>query len=146
MRRDWKIDKFNIPQYSLKNIITQNQIFSFAWIHTNFCSTTDDKINILSMTNMLGVFTVCLFNITVPKIPAFHLTMLSFIGQFLTGIVLDWFSGKVFSGTSFWGDGHCYRTIFQYDCRKSSWKKKRKGKNLLGKSQEGRGYSSSNDC
>lgn len=52
---------------------------------------------------MLGVFTVCLFNITVPKIPAFHLTMLSFIGQFLTGIVLDWFSGKAFSGASFWG-------------------------------------------
>ena len=38
---------------------------------------------------MLGVTTVLLFNITVPKVSAFRLTLLSFVGQVFTGVALD---------------------------------------------------------
>lgn len=37
----------------------------------------------------LGVLGVVLFNILVPKISQFHLTVLTFVGQILTGAVLD---------------------------------------------------------
>jgi transporter family-2 protein len=37
----------------------------------------------------LGVITVMLFNITVPKVSAFQLTLLSFVGQVFTGIAID---------------------------------------------------------
>ena len=50
-----------------------------------------------------GVVTVLLCNITVPKVSAFRLTVLTFIGQFFTGICLDLFAGKNHSDTSFAG-------------------------------------------
>lgn len=52
---------------------------------------------------ILGVLTVLLFNITVPKVSAFHLTLLSFIGQLFTGIILDLLQGRSYSTTSFIG-------------------------------------------
>lgn len=52
---------------------------------------------------ILGVVTVLIFNITVPKVSAFRLTLLSFIGQVFTGISLDLAQGLEYSNTSFTG-------------------------------------------
>ncbi|MDD4843757.1 MAG: DMT family transporter [Anaerotignum sp.] len=51
----------------------------------------------------LGVVTVLLFNITVPRVSAFHLTLLSFIGQIFTGIALDLALGLECSTSTFAG-------------------------------------------
>lgn len=52
---------------------------------------------------VLGVMTVLLFNITVPRVSAFRLTLLSFIGQIFTGIVLDFSLGLEYSSSTFAG-------------------------------------------
>lgn len=52
---------------------------------------------------MIGVIVVLLCNIVVPKLPAFHVTVLTFTGQLFTGIVLDLVSGERFSDASFRG-------------------------------------------
>ncbi len=52
---------------------------------------------------MLGVISVILFNVTVPKVPAFLLTLLVFVGQVFTGIILDLMSGNTYSDKSFLG-------------------------------------------
>ncbi len=52
---------------------------------------------------VLGVFVVLLFNITVPKTPAFRLTLLSFIGQIFTGIALDLITKQGYTGVTFFG-------------------------------------------
>ncbi len=52
---------------------------------------------------VLGVVTVLLFNITVPKISAFQLTLLSFVGQIFMGILLDFVIGVEFSASTFTG-------------------------------------------
>lgn len=51
----------------------------------------------------LGVVTVLLFNITVPRVSAFHLTLLSFVGQIFTGIALDLALGLRCSTSTFAG-------------------------------------------
>lgn len=51
----------------------------------------------------LGVTVVLLFNITVPHISAFRLTVLNFVGQVFTGIVLDLCMGSALSDASFTG-------------------------------------------
>ena len=38
---------------------------------------------------MMGVIVVLLCNLTVPRLPAFRLTMLTFVGQIFTGVILD---------------------------------------------------------
>lgn len=50
-----------------------------------------------------GVITVLIYNITVPKVPAFRLTLLSFVGQVFTGIIIDLLSNVEYSKTSFLG-------------------------------------------
>lgn len=52
---------------------------------------------------MLGVTTVLLFNITVPRVSAFRLTLLSFVGQVFTGVALDVMLGQTASAASFRG-------------------------------------------
>ena len=52
---------------------------------------------------MLGVTTVVLYNITVPKVSAFRQTILTFIGQVFTGIALDLLTGSGYSAVSFIG-------------------------------------------
>lgn len=52
---------------------------------------------------VLGVVAVLLFNLTVPMISAFSLTVLSFVGQFFTGIVFDIAVGRTYSNASFLG-------------------------------------------
>lgn len=52
---------------------------------------------------VLGVVTVLLCNVTVPKIAAFSLTVLTFVGQFFTGIILDIASGSGYSNAYFVG-------------------------------------------
>ncbi|MDF2886666.1 MAG: hypothetical protein K0R23_1051, partial [Lacrimispora sp.] len=52
---------------------------------------------------VLGVITVLLFNLTVPKIPSFRLTLLSFTGQIFTGILLDLITQKGFTMATFSG-------------------------------------------
>ena len=43
---------------------------------------------------MMGVIVVLLCNLTVPRLPAFRLTMLTFVGQIFTGVILDVAAGK----------------------------------------------------
>lgn len=52
---------------------------------------------------IFGVLVVLLFNVIVPQIPAFKLTVLTFIGQIFTGILLDLVFGKGYSNASFTG-------------------------------------------
>lgn len=52
---------------------------------------------------ILGVTIVLLYNITVPKVPAFRLTLLSFVGQVFTGIVIDILLNVTYSKASFTG-------------------------------------------
>lgn len=52
---------------------------------------------------VMGVVVVLLFNITVPRLPAFRLTILTFISQIFTGIILDLFVGNKYSDKSFIG-------------------------------------------
>lgn len=51
----------------------------------------------------LGVTTVLLFNIVVPKVSALNLSILSFTGQLFTGISIDFLLGNDFSDASFIG-------------------------------------------
>ena len=51
----------------------------------------------------LGVVVVMLLNITVPKIPGFQLTLLVFVGQVFTGILLDTVAGSYQTGATLWG-------------------------------------------
>lgn len=52
---------------------------------------------------IFGVIIVLLYNITVPKVPAFRLTLLSFVGQVFTGIVIDILLNVEYSKASFTG-------------------------------------------
>lgn len=52
---------------------------------------------------MIGVLVVLICNIVVPKIPAKHLTMLTFCGQVLGGILLDLSSGNAINEQEFSG-------------------------------------------
>ena len=56
---------------------------------------------------MLGVAVVLLLNITVPRIAAFRLTLLSFLGQIFTGFAIDLALGQSVSGGLFWGGVIC---------------------------------------
>lgn len=51
----------------------------------------------------LGVVTVLLFNVTVPRVSAYRLTLLAFIGQIFTGIALDLVLGLECSTSTFAG-------------------------------------------
>ena len=51
----------------------------------------------------MGVCVVFLCNTTVPKIPAFQNTILTFVGQMLTGVIIDAWMGKSFMDRSFVG-------------------------------------------
>ena len=52
---------------------------------------------------VLGVSTVLLGNITVPRVPAFRLTLLAFVGQVFAGIAIDGFTRGEFAETTFTG-------------------------------------------
>ncbi len=52
---------------------------------------------------ILGVFGVVLFNILVPKISQFSLTVLVFVGQIFAGIIIDILSGSTVEDASFTG-------------------------------------------
>lgn len=52
---------------------------------------------------IFGVIVVLLFNIIVPKIPAFRLTLLSFIGQVFTGVILDLLTKNGYTKETFIG-------------------------------------------
>ena len=56
---------------------------------------------------MLGVLVVFLFNITVSRIPALQVTLLSFLGQTFSGILLDFLNQRNASGRLFWGAAVC---------------------------------------
>lgn len=51
----------------------------------------------------LGVTVVLLYNYTVPKVPAFSVTLLCFLGQVFTGILIDFMSGAFSFNGSFLG-------------------------------------------
>lgn len=52
---------------------------------------------------VLGVLTVLMNNITVPRLPAFTVTLLSFLGQIFTGLLLDLLLGGTYSRSSLAG-------------------------------------------
>ena len=52
---------------------------------------------------ILGVSTVLLCNITVPRVSAFRLTLLTFVGQLFTGILLDLCSKNTYPAPPLWG-------------------------------------------
>ena len=52
---------------------------------------------------VMGVCVVMAQNVLVPKVPAFRLTLLSFIGQIFMGIALDLWQGNGFSDATFTG-------------------------------------------
>lgn len=52
---------------------------------------------------ILGVLTVLLYNITVPRLSAIRLSLLSFLGQIFAGLGLDLLLGQGFSHASFRG-------------------------------------------
>ncbi len=45
----------------------------------------------------IGVLTTYLFNLVVPKVPAVYIVILRFVGQMLTGALIDYLYLKVFS-------------------------------------------------
>ncbi|NLY20430.1 MAG: DMT family transporter [Tissierellia bacterium] len=68
---------------------------------------------------LFGVATVLLSNITVPKVPAFNLTLLIFIGQVFTGVVVDTIMKNDFAEATFVGGiiitiGILINTIMDY--------------------------------
>jgi len=51
----------------------------------------------------MGVLVVLLCNVTVPRVPAFSLTLLTFTGQVFAGIAIDLFLGQGYSQQTFYG-------------------------------------------
>lgn len=67
----------------------------------------------------LGVICVLLYNIVVPKIAAFHVTLLTFIGQVFMGLILDILMENEFSYRTIWGGilislGVCINMILEH--------------------------------
>lgn len=56
---------------------------------------------------VLGVIVVLLCNITVPRLPALRLTLLSFLGQVFTGFIIDLINSQSISGKLFYGGVIC---------------------------------------
>lgn len=52
---------------------------------------------------LFGVLSILMFNFTVPKVSAFNLSLLSFVGMVFSGIILDIAFGNSYSPKSFWG-------------------------------------------
>lgn len=52
---------------------------------------------------VLGVAVILLCNITVPKVSAYRQTILNFLGQIFTGILLDLLTGVEYQSASFYG-------------------------------------------
>ncbi|MEG2216459.1 MAG: DMT family transporter [Clostridia bacterium] len=52
---------------------------------------------------VLGVIIVLLFNIIVPKMQSVYLTLLTFVGQVFTGIIIDIFTKQSYSASTFYG-------------------------------------------
>ena len=52
---------------------------------------------------MLGVLVVALYNITIPKVSSFRVTLLSFLGQVFSSILIDLVYGQSVSSSLFWG-------------------------------------------
>lgn len=64
--------------------------------HSSFHAVLSPKIWIY-FGGVIGVCVVMLLNILTPKMPAFHMTLILFAGQVLTGIVLDALLSRQFS-------------------------------------------------
>ena len=52
---------------------------------------------------VMGVCVILLCNLAVPKVSAYRLTILTFIGQIFTGVLLDLSLGNKYDSVSFWG-------------------------------------------
>ena len=50
-----------------------------------------------------GVLLVMLYNIIVPKVPAFYVTLLTFVGQVFMGLLIDILLDNGYSGKTIWG-------------------------------------------
>lgn len=56
---------------------------------------------------MLGVLTCFLYNVVVPKVASFRLTILTFVAQVFTSLVLDVLFGNGYSKVTLIGGGAC---------------------------------------
>ncbi len=68
---------------------------------------------------LCGLLIVFLMNITVPKLPAFRLTLLAFVGQVFVGIVIDLIIKHDYSSVNFYGGlivavGVCLNILNEY--------------------------------
>ena len=79
-------------------ILGKNELLSLIYIS----NLSWDRIYIF-FGGILGVITVLFCNITVPKISAFQLTLLTFIGQIFTGILIDIFFKSNYARETFYG-------------------------------------------
>ena len=52
---------------------------------------------------VIGLSIVAISNILIPKIPTIYTTLLIFVGQLFTGIVIDFFTGSYISTGKFIG-------------------------------------------
>lgn len=71
--------------------------------HPPFIANTFSPNPWIYLGGILGVSTVLLSNITVPRVPAFRLTLLTFVGQVFTGIAIDMFTKSGFTEATFKG-------------------------------------------
>ena len=68
-------------------------ILLFAKENFNISSLTSFTIPFYAyIGGLIGVFSITLSNYTAPKISVFYMTLLIFIGQIATGIVIDYFA------------------------------------------------------
>ncbi len=77
----------------LTGLIFSMIILLFAKENFNISSLTSFTIPFYAyIGGLIGVFSITLSNYTAPKISVFYMTLLIFIGQIATGIVIDYFA------------------------------------------------------
>lgn len=77
----------------LTGLIFSMIILLFAKENFNISSLTSFTIPFYAyIGGLIGVFSITLSNYTAPKISVFYMTLLIFIGQIATGIIIDYFA------------------------------------------------------
>lgn len=89
-----KIGLFESTFYNfLTGLIFSVIILIFSKEILNFSSLSTVSIPLYAyIGGLIGVFSITLSNYTAPKISVFYMTLLIFIGQIATGIIIDYFA------------------------------------------------------
>ena len=72
----------------------------------------------------MGVISVLLQNIAVPKMSAFRMSLMIFLGQMFSGFLIDFATGQDISGKMFWGSVVCGLGFLVSLIPNRFWKKK----------------------